>query len=122
MIWPSDLVRFDYEEQYLRGLSDPLMERISGALEDSLRRFTNGTPFAWNLEMSTESDIELPAWKRFVLRIRVSAEDFDEKLKLWDELDAQIRKKLAELAKETPTEAQRIAEFDKLLYLRMDLG
>lgn len=120
--WPTALVRFTYDDQFFQDLSDPFIERISGALEDSLRQFTNGTPFTWNLEMSTESDIELPAWKRFVLRVHVSAGNFDEKLKIWDELDAAIRKKLAELAEESPTDAQRIAEFDKLLYLRMDMA
>jgi hypothetical protein len=72
--------------------------------------------------MSEESDIELPSWKRFVLRIQVSTRDFEERMKLWDDLDSAIRSKLTELAKEDPTVAHRVAEFDKLLYLRMEMA
>jgi hypothetical protein len=103
-------------------ISDPLIEEVGRALEDSLREFTSQTSFAWRLEMTRESDIEFPDWKRFVLRIHVSLGNFDEKLKVWGELDRTVRQKLLELAEGHPEEAKRILQFNKLLYLRMDMA
>ncbi len=71
--------------------------------------------------MSEQSDLELPTWKRFVLQISISAKDFDERLRLWDELDKAVRKRISELAEEYPDERAKIFEFEKLLFLRLEM-
>ncbi len=112
--------RLIYHDSFVDRLSNPIFETISRALEERLRDFTEGTDLDWDFKISEESDIELPGWKRFVLRISVAKGNFEQRLKLWDELDIVIRQLLTELSKEHPNDSEKISDFGRSLFLRMD--
>jgi len=122
--WSSELLKapdLRYQEDFVYRLSDPVYERVASTLEVSLREFAEKVGFEWKFSMSEQSDLELPTWKRFVLQISISAKDFDERLRLWDELDKAVRKRISELAEEYPDERAKIFEFEKLLFLRLEM-
>src|SRR6266571_3215505 len=100
--------RLFYHDSFISRLSNPIYQTISKALEERLRDFSERTGLEWEFGLAEESDIELQGWKRFVLRISVSAGDFEQRLKLWDELDVTIRQLLAELSKEHTNESEKI--------------
>ena len=112
--------RLTYRDSFADRLSNPAFEEISRALEERLRDFSERTGLDWDFKISEESDIELPGWKRFVLRIGIAAADFEQRLELWDKLDVEIRQLLTKLSQDHPEDSGKIRDFGRSLFLRMD--
>ena len=115
------VLSFEYDEQWRNRMRDTGLDEIAKTLERSAREFAEKSQSNWAFTLLEESDPEVPSWKRNVLRIFIDTADFDEKVRLWDQLDKQIRDRLAAAAGDYPDLRQQVEQFSESLFLKIDL-
>ena len=115
------VLSFEYDDKWSTRLRDAGFDELAKALEQSAREFAEKSQTFWGFTLVEESDPEIPSWKRNVLRISIDTLDFDEKIRLWDEIDKQIRERLAMAANDYPDLRQDVKQFSESLFLKIDL-
>jgi len=104
-------------------MSDPFFAENLGIIEKVARTFAAGTPFKMNFFVSFRTDVEIPKWQKTILSVQVADLDFDQKMKLWDEFDAKIRKEMhqrIEIA--TGSEKEKLEEMNKTFFTNLQLA
>lgn len=93
---PSRLINFDsnIKEKIVR---DPSFEKIIGQVERGIRRNYNQEIFKIRFNFSTRTDNDDPEREKTIIRISLPAHSFDEKMELWEKIEAVIREVIKKL-------------------------
>lgn len=103
-------------------VSDSLFRDIFRAIEITVKGFVTTYPSKIDLTASLHTDLEIPEWKKVVLGINAPGVDFDQKMTLWDIIDAKIREAIAEIMQHAgPSERRSIEDINRNLFTRMEL-
>jgi len=109
----------EFEE---RIFSDPLFAEFSRLVETSVRKFMYASNLSCEFSAFIRDDIELPSWKRTILRIKPKEVEFEKSMDLWDEIDAEVRKTIKEAELTVALkDSERMSEFNKNFFIEMDL-
>lgn len=65
-------------------------------------------------EIFLKRDIELPEWEQTIIKFKIEDKTFDEKMKLWDEIDSRLRKVIKTARDEALRKGMDPAEIDKI--------
>lgn len=105
-----------------RIITDKLFADVARTVEMKLVEFAIKTGKVSNYGFVTQADIEIPEWKRLVVKITSKGTTFDEKIGLWDELDAVVRGSLNEFKQHSPQDTEALESINKNLFLHMELA
>jgi len=101
---------------------DPLFAKNLSIIEKTARAFALESRLEISFSVSQRRDIEIPEWRKLILDIHTKGLDFDQKMKLWDELDAKIRKEIQEKIETSQgTEKEKLEELKKTFFTHFDL-
>jgi len=95
---------------------NPKLVSLVQKIETSSRSYTLEHNLDWTFELNETADVESPLWRKTVLIIHPKNSEFEESMRLWDELDKKIRYELG-----NSKDADRVAEFNKTFFIEMDL-
>jgi hypothetical protein len=102
--------------------SDPIFAENFGLIEKAARTFSVTSGFKMIFFASFRADTEIPEWEKIVLSVRLDGLDFNQKMELWDKLDAEIRKTIQERMKTTTgLEKERLEEMNRMLFTNFEL-
>lgn len=89
--------------------------------EISINRYLVATECS--IDLLRRQDIEIPSWKRFIVRFVLPHLTFDEKMEIWRALDEEIRESVLELKSKFHgrVNAKRIDWFNRNLFTEMEL-
>lgn len=103
-------------------LTDTIFSHIVSTIESAAKIFALSKSIQADYLLSFRRDSEIPEWKKYILTVNVPKLDFDAKMKLWDEFDAFIRKRIRERLLYAPKqEAKKLKELNKTLFTRVEL-
>lgn len=92
-------------------------------VEGVTRKFARAAGVPLEANVSIRKDLELPEWERVVLRMRLEGLDFEERMRLWDGLDREVRGALeSSLHGQQPQQRTILEEFNNNFYIEMDLS
>jgi hypothetical protein len=104
-------------------MSDPLFAKNLSIIEKTARTFALESRLEISFSVSLRRDIEIPDWRKLVLDIHTRDVDFDQKMKLWDEFDARIRKGIQEKIEISQgIEKEKLEELKKTFFTHFDLA
>jgi hypothetical protein len=75
----------------------------------------------YDFHFSIEKDIELPTWEKTILTIYFKKISFDYMMKLWDEIDLEIRKSIIQTKNQYETLTDQIDEINTTLFTSAEL-
>jgi len=117
---PAPNVTIDIQTQQ-RIVTDKLFADVTRTLEMKLVEFALRTGKISNYELVTQTDVEIPEWKRIVVKMISKGTMFDEKIELWDELDGIVRRSFDRLKQYSPSDSEALNSINRNLFLRMEL-
>lgn len=111
------------DEVQERVVSDPLLEGLFKNVEISIRELIETRGLEACLSVSFKSDLEIPTWEKYVIKITLPPRTkFEERMKIWEIFDLTIRNKILELAKKADDKTREYLEStNKNLYVHMEL-
>lgn len=100
--------------------SDPYWQRIiDTSVTEASVTLRNQEVFV--IDVFEENDIDLPCWNEYVLRVRIAKGNFEDKMKLWETLEENIRSKIQEIRNRLkPSERKKIDAINERLSIRVD--
>jgi len=104
-----------------RIIADRLFADVARTMEVKLVEFAMKTGKVSKYDLVTQADVEIPEWKRVVIKIASKEATFDEKIRLWDELDAIVRGSLNDLKQYSPQDTEALESINENLFLHMEL-
>lgn len=111
LIHPEIRVHMENDE-YLRKIIDVSIIELSNALEDEDSYF---------LEVFEENDAEVPTWIENVIKVRIGSMKFENKIKLWENLEERVRSKIEEIRGQLPpNKRRRIDAVNENLSIRLE--
>jgi len=115
---PLPIVVLDKEIEN-KVLLDPIYRRIVGAMETMIRSHESWRSFEFHFLW--KRDVELPEWQNMVINVRLGDIDFDTKMVLWDEIDAEVRRGLKDIKNQLPDLKDHIEIINRGLFTSVDL-
>lgn len=103
--------------------TDEYFPRFMFAVEVAVRTFAHDYKLNWSFEVSLPTDIEMPEWKKIVLRIKPTSTglDFNDKLQLWGRIDKGARTKIESIKENATAEVVRsITDMNRNFFIEMD--
>lgn len=114
-------IAFSLNGEMTRALADDAcLQDVLRTVEVNLRTAAMQSEKEMDFQCSLETDPEYPRWKRYVVTIDVE-DEFDRKMELWRQLNAQVRHSLRELRELKPQYSDRVEDIGKNLFLHMEL-
>lgn len=111
IIQPEIRERMESDEP-LRRIVDVSISELSNALEGE---------DSYVLDVFGESDVEVPDWNENVIRVRIGALSFENKIKLWESLEERVRSRIEEIRKQLPPSRRRkIDAINENLSIRLE--
>jgi hypothetical protein len=118
MIGPQFLIDDEIRDKIS---SDSLFMAVIASTEIFLRNFAKDHLGA-SFNVQVKRDLEIPAWEKIIVRLTLPGMDLDEKMRVWDHVDMELRKTLRQIAiKDDPAERERLEEISKRLFTHVDL-
>jgi len=118
MIGPQFLIDNEIQNKLS---SDSLLMAVIGSVEIFLRNFAKDHPGA-SFNVLVKRDREIPAWEKIIVRLTLPDMDLNEKMRLWDNVDVDLRKALRKIEiKDAPAERDRLEEISKRLFTQVCL-
>lgn len=115
-LWVDPVFRARGERQVAYRLALSHIEESLATLEGALRGIID------EVRVLPWEGIEDPSWKGLVIEFRILARSFEEKMKIWDELERKVRKNLISLRRGmNPNDRRKVEEILKDLYIQADL-
>lgn len=108
-------------EAQRRLLSDPLFMNIVSSIEVFLRDFARHYPKA-HFSISIKNDPQIPMQEKIIVRLAMPDLSFDQKMRVWDHVDIELRKNLQRFARANG--ASRLDEAESInrkLFTHVDL-
>jgi hypothetical protein len=114
--------KLDYDIEN-RVSSDSMFSEFLRVVESTVRRFASFSGLSWEFEVTTPTDVEIPGWKRTVLRIKPYNTVFERSIELWDQLDAEVGRAIESAIQTMRTsKPEKMRELSKNLFIEMDIS
>jgi hypothetical protein len=101
--------------------SDPLFMDVVRSIEVFVRNYAKHCPVT-SSSISVKADPQILTWEKVIVRLTVSGLSLDQKMRLWDDVDVELRKTLHRLA--STSDAQERSEIENVtrrLFTHVDL-
>jgi hypothetical protein len=85
-------------DEHLRKIIDTSVIELSDALKDE---------DSYILDVFEESDADVPKWNENIIRVRIGKVNFEDKIRLWENLEEKVRCKIEEIRKQLPPNKRR---------------
>lgn len=115
-----NVLSFQYGNKWKDLLRNPRYDFIASTLERYVREFAENSDCLWRFKLDEEPDAEIPSWTRNVLRVSIESADFEEQIKLWDQLDRSLRDHFRTTFAKSPDQQADAEQFIKHLFLKID--
>lgn len=87
---PPRLITFDLSITE-KIVNEPLFEKVVGEVESKIRRNYNHETLKIYFNFSIRTDMDDPDREKTIIYVSLPAHSFDEKMELWDKIEADIR-------------------------------
>jgi hypothetical protein len=102
-------------------LSDPLFMNVISSIEVFLRNIALRYPEA-SFSILKKSDPQIPTWEKIIVKLTIPNSSFDEKMRIWDYVDVELRKTLRKMAQESyPSRIDEMEDVNRRLFTHLDL-
>lgn len=112
------IIVFDREVED-KVLSDPVYRYVIKAMETRIKSHRDWRTFEFHF--SWERDVELPEWQKTIITVKLGDTGFDEKMDLWDMIDAEIRQAIEEAKNRSPNFKNQVEMINKTLFTSVEL-
>jgi len=102
--------------------TDFLFADVLKAIEVKIRSFVHSHPLKMSFTVSSLRDIEVPEWRKIILGVNAPDMDFDQKMVIWEKVDAEVRQALHEVEQRVNgSDKDKIQAINRNLFIRMKL-
>lgn len=112
---PSILERIAEDVEVLRKKNtDENFGRIIDEIKGTVEKLSVLRDEEYYTEIFLRRDVELPEWEQTIIRFKIENKTFEEKMKLWDEIDKKIRRVIKDLKEDALKKGVDPSEIDKI--------
>lgn len=112
---PLFLERITEDMEVLRKKNtDENFGKIIDEIKSSIEKLPELHDEYYHTEIVLRRDIELPGWEQTIIKFKIENKSFDEKMKLWDEIDGRLREVIKTFRDEAIKKGVDPVEIDKI--------
>ncbi|MBS7631643.1 hypothetical protein KEJ47_08795 [Candidatus Bathyarchaeota archaeon] len=102
--------------------TDFLFADVLKAVEVRIRSFVHSYSLKMSFNILSRRDIEVPEWRKIILGVDAPDLDFDQKMAIWDKIDAEVRQAIHEVEQRVSgSDKDRVKAINRNLFIRMEL-
>jgi hypothetical protein len=90
--------------------SDDILKTILDSLLQDIQEILESRDESYHISVSLEQDIEVPRWREILISVQVRERNYDEKMKLWENIEEMVRKKIESIRDERPKKERKIID------------
>jgi|GEM_PF-4797425 len=108
------LERITEDVEVLRKKTDENFGIIIDEVKSAIEKLPELRDEEYYTEIFLRCDVELPEWEQTIIKFKIENKTFDEKMKLWDEIDSRLRKVIKTVRDEAIRKSIDPVEIDKI--------